>query len=304
MRIQRLQDAFADFPDTDGFWLHGNLPETETRIQAALTSDLSTKCNSKNLLLLIQLARVQALQGHFTPANSTLDQALQMLNGCETGHPTVCEIRWLLEHGRVLSLSKSPSKANEAFAKAWTLASESGEGFLAIDAALMLSSIRPPKFQYEWLQKALQLAEAAADGTPAKLWLTQLFYLDGWHSFDLRQYEKALESFDKALAQSTLTKDETKNRAIQWSKGRALRALGKIPEAIAIQETLLSTMTQTGVIDGHVYLEIAECQQLLNKHDEAKRNFEWAHTALSSNGWYSDNHSDELARMKYLFKKR
>lgn len=63
-------------------------------------------------------------------------------------------------------------------------------------------------------------------------------------------------------------------------------------------------MQSLGIVNGHVYLEIAECKQLLNEQPQARTFFELAHSALSLDRWYADNHSDELERMKYLFKKR
>jgi hypothetical protein len=89
-----------------------------------------------------------------------------------------------------------------------------------------------------------------------------------------------------------------------WGKARVLRALGRISEAMDLQMGLLNRMQTLGAVNGHVYLEIAECHQLNKKHVDARTYFELAHAALSSDGWYVDNRSDELERMKYISKKR
>jgi hypothetical protein len=83
-----------------------------------------------------------------------------------------------------------------------------------------------------------------------------------------------------------------------------LRALGQTEEALEIQKSLLKEMGFKGRVSGHVYLEIAECLQLLKQTELARTNFELAYGELSVDGWYADNRVDELARMKYLFKKR
>ena len=197
----------------------------------------------------------------------------------------------------------SPTKAHDIFARAWTLATDSNLPFFAIDAALMLSSIRPPKFQNEWLKKALDIVESSGD-TNVRLWLAQLLFLQGWHEYDFRQFEGALESFTRALEQPLIIADETKGFALQWSRARTLRALGRTQDALVIQEGLLDKMRAKGKVNGHVYLEVAECKQLLNAKEEAKSYFESAYAELSANSWYSDNRIDELERMKYLYKKR
>ncbi|MGE3681395.1 MAG: hypothetical protein AB7G93_06685 [Bdellovibrionales bacterium] len=303
MRIESLHDALAYFPDIDGFWDKFTLPETEYQIRLRLPQDRPQEGGENTVSLLTQLARVQALSGNLAEARATLDQAQQMLAELKSAPDAVAQIRWLLEQGRVLCLSMSPSKANDFFVRAWTLGTETGHVFFAVDAALMLSTIRPPRFQNEWLQRALSLAETAEEG-PVRLWLAHLLFLQGWHFFDFRQFDEALACFDRALTQPIVVENEVKGRAIQWSRGRTLRALDRVEEALSIQLDLQRIMMRSGKVNGHVYLEIAECQQLLRLQDEAKQNFELAYAELSQNGWYSDNHSDDLNRMKYLSKKR
>ena len=291
MRIESLYSALAYFPDIDGFWQPEDFPATEREIRSK---------SPVTVELLSQLARVQGLQGELPAARETLELARQMMT--ERAEPRA-RLRWLLEQGRIHCLAMSPTKANEFFVQAWNLANEAGESFFAIDAALMLSTIRPPKSQNEWLQKALSLAETS-DDSRARLWLTQLYLLDGWHSYDFRQFEKALESFNKAISMPSLSDDQSRTYPLLWSKARVLRAMGQVTEALEIQERLWKEMQSSGKVNGHVYLEIAECYQLLRNQDEAKANFELAYAELSADGWYSDNHAEDLSRMKYLYKKR
>lgn len=136
-----------------------------------------------------------------------------------------------------------------------------------------------------------------------RLWISQLLFLEGWHAFDFRQFDRALECFEKAMSQPHATDDSLRMITMQWSRGRALRALGRIDEALTTQQSLLE-MSLKGNVSGHIHLEIAECQQLLKQTDQARSNFELAYGELSVPCWYADNRVDELDRMKYLFKKR
>lgn len=302
MRINSLSDAYAFYPNIDGFWDSDNLPETEALVRSSLRSNWATEWSSQSAERLTQLAHVLALQGKLSDAKATLDQVQQMMReATEKLNPRV-ELRWTLEQGRMHSLSMSPAKAHDLFVAGWRMAGELDEPFFAIDAALMLSIVKPPKFQNEWLKKALTLTEETSD-EKSKLWLTHLLFLDGWHWFDFRHFESALESFEKALNHSEASETGSKEFALLWSKARTLRALVRTDEALIIQQFLLSEMTPTGKVNGHVYLELAECKQLLNSQDEAKGFFELAYAALAANSWYANNRSDELERMKYLYKK-
>lgn len=293
MRIESLHDALAFFPDIDGFWNVQNLEDAESQIQARpLTVELLT-----------QLARAQALRGDLTKARATLDQARQMMSDSPEKVDPRAEVRWLLEQGRVLCLAMNLNKAHDLFAQAWTLANANGLTFFAVDAALMLSTIRPPKFQNEWLQRALSLTQASTD-KQVRMWMSQLLFLEGWHAFDFREFDRALKCFEQAKAQPHAADENWKVMAMEWSRGRTMRALGQVQEALATQQSLLTEMSLSGNISGHVYLEIAECQQLLKQTEQAKSNFELAYGQLSLPGWYADNRGHELDRMKYLYKKR
>lgn len=294
MRIESLRDLHGNFPDYDGYWNSEDLMGTEIRIrELSLTSPEA----------LTQLARVQALQGNLPAARVTIDEARKAI--FESGKPIDkrAELRWNLEQGRILCLTMTPAKALNFFTSAWLLAQDLGEVYFSIDAALMLSIIRPPKFQNEWLHKAIEIAETAQI-PQAKMWLAQLYTMDGWHSFDFRQYDKALSSFEKALEKSSGQNSDGKTYVIEWCVGRALRALNRSEEALKIQKALQTKMSATGRANGHVVLEIAENMQVMGNTEEAKQYFEQAYNELSTDGWYSDNKASELSRMHYLAKKR
>jgi tetratricopeptide (TPR) repeat protein len=296
VRTESLRDLLSEFPDPDGTWDFEDLGRTEDSLRQNIL-------RSANVDSLTQLARVQGLKGDLSGTTATLLQAKELLDQTsQTGSKS--EVRLLMEQGRFYSLSMNPPQSQTYFSKAWELATSLKEDFSSIEAALMLSIIQPPKFQNLWLQRSLELAQTTGD-EKARLWLPHLYMRAGWHSFDFRKFEEALEFFKKSLEVSKSLKSNSQMIiSMKWSIGRTLRALSRSEEALEIQRELLSNLDGLGKKNGHVYLEIAECLQVLQKHDEARGNFELAYKELSLNGWYSDNKSLELSRIQHLYKKK
>ena len=299
MRIEGLHSSLAYFPDLDSCWRSDDLEWTEQNIRSLLTEQSEEK-STRSTELLIQLARVRALRGDLPDARNCLEQAQAIMR--EKTEVT-SELRYLLEHGRVLSLAMSPQKAAPVFFQAWDLAVLSRQDFFAIDAAVMLSVILPSKSQNEWIHQALQLVQQS-HSSDAKLWLPQINLLAGWQAYDQRRYEDALLNFQAAISATDANSPGVKRYHLLWSKARALRALGRVTNALELQMEILDQMQALGTVNAHVYLEIAECKQLMKEHGQARTFFELAHAALSRDSWFADNRSDELERMKYLFKKR
>lgn len=303
MRIESVRDLHGQFPDIDGYWSSGDLAVTEAAIRAVLPTDLAGEWNSTALNAITQLVRVQNLQGKSTEARETLELARKLIHALPPANGARNKIRLLIEEGRHLCLAMMPSKAQTHFQQAWTMATSANEAFLAIEIAVMFSISQPPKSKNDWLQRAIELAEKA-DVPEARLWLAQLYLMDGWHAFDFRRFEDALKSFKLALDRPSERGEMTSPIMIKWCIARALRALGRNQEALDIQNELLAEVSISGKLNGYIFLEIAECLQLLKKTEEAKTYFESAYKELSVNGWYSDNNASELSRMQHLFKKR
>jgi tetratricopeptide (TPR) repeat protein len=299
MRIENLRDLLSQLADVDG--PSEDLSQSEIKIRESLM--LEDRAGSpQRVELLTQLARVQGLLGKLTEAGATLLLANEALSKHSEPGSERAKVKFLIEQGRFFGLSMNPSQSLSYFAKAWELASQTNEVSLSIEAAVHLSISQPPKFQNEWLQRSLKLAEAT-DDEKGKLWLAPLYILNGWHLFDFRKYEEALTSFEKGV-KLQVAEDGAKTLRARWSVGRTLRALNRIPEALAIQQGLKVELAAAGQVNGHVYLEIGECLQLMKNHDEAKVNFELAYKELSLNGWYTDNKQSELSRIQHLSKKK
>ena len=304
MRTQTVQDLYKQFPDIDGFWASDDLTVNESKIRQIIPNKTDATWTAEEIGSLTQLARVQNLQEKSEEAKATLDRARTLLASCpQDAARTRTEIRLLLEEGRHLWLARNPAKAQNYFNQAWTLANEANLNFFAIDAAIMLSLCQPRKFQNEWLQKALTLAETTTD-EQAKLWLTQVYVLNGWHFFDFRRFEEALDSFNKALARPRGNGETSDLYMIRWCIGRTLRGLNRVAEALEVQTQIKTDLSIIGRVNGYVFLELAECLQLLQRAEEAKGFFELAYKDLSMNPWFSDNNPTELRRMQFLYKLR
>lgn len=300
MRIESLRELHGQFPDRDGFWNFDDLAQTEVNIHRLFPGEGETWTRS-SLEAMTQLARAQALQGKIGEARISLDRVQELIPTLPENERVHVEMRHALEQGRLLCLVMTPARAQTFLLRAYELAMRIGNVFFAIDAALMVSLSQPPKSQDQWLQRALELAKSSADG---QLWLAQLYTMDGWHFFDFRRFDLALESFEKALAQPRYAGDEAKVLIMRWCKARALRALNRVAEALEIQRSLRAELELNGKTNGHVFLELAECLQAEQKSEEARTLFELAYKELSVEGWYSDNKGEELSRIQHLSKKR
>ena len=254
---------------------------------------------------LIHHSRELALQGKFSEAHATLSEAEQLLQNqpdVDSGTPRgLVRIHWLLEKGRVYVLERTPSQARALFSEAWTLARAAGEDYFSVDAAQMMAEIEPQKQQQEWVHRALKIAESSTQDR-VKQWLGSLYATLGWKLYDLRQFEKALEVFEKSLVHLKAEGNEKQIVDVKWSIGKVLRALQRIDEALVIQETLVTELRSRGVQDGRVYEELAECLHSLKRPLEAQNYFELAYRELSQDPWLKDNKPAQIKRLKDLGK--
>lgn len=295
----------------DRFWDFNQPDKTEMRFKEILSElkAVEKPDTSLTIELLSQIARTQGLQGKLAEAETTLGDAELLLEQNINNYRVRARIRFLLEKGRIFCLLRTPARAHPLFSEAWTLASQAGEDVYAIDAAQMVASIEPAKMQKNWVLKALGLAENSSN-PEAKRLLGALYSTLGWHYYDLRQYDKALELFNKALHCLEADLAASENDVIllkrilvaKWSVAKTLRAQGRVEEALKIQEELLAQLQQSGSRSGDVCEELAECLHLLKRTNEATVYFELAYNELSKDERVVDNMPDRIKRLKSLGK--
>jgi tetratricopeptide (TPR) repeat protein len=302
MRIENLFDLHCQFPDIDGYWDFNHLSLTEESIRKLLPAE-EGEWTLKNFEEASQLARLQGLKEQYPEARATLRTIEKKIGSFPADQSIRLQTRYYLESGRVHSLSRSAFKAQELFAKAWTLSKNHNLIYFAIDAAVMMAISQPIKRRYEWLEQALSLAEASSSQQD-QMWLAQLYSMNAWALFDLRRFDEALAFFEKALSKTDASENKSSTDGLRWSVARTLRQLARVPEAYEVQLGLLREQSARGKVNGHVSLELGECLQALEKHEEARAYFETAHKELSTDEWFTNNKPEELARILYLWKRR
>ena len=279
----------------DALWDFDHPAESEAAFRRALQEwDAQADLNLQ-LELLTQIARAQGLQRRFDEAHATLD-TVEVQLGQATSRVF---IRYLLERGRVYNSSRQPERAKSYFAGAWELASTAGEDILAIDAAHMLAIIASPEASLEWNERALELAERSS--APRALhWRGTLYNNIGWTYHGAGEYEQALATFQKATASRRAEGNPALIRIAVWAEARTLRSLGRVEEALALQQELLREFDALGEQDGYVYEEIAECLAALGRDDEARSYFARAYEALSRDPWLAESEPARLERLRNL----
>ncbi len=280
-------------PDFDQLWDYNDPAATETRFRQVLPT-LSVGSEAQ-VELLTQIARTLGLQRRFAEAHQQLDEAQALL---QPGYARA-NIRYLLERGRTFNSSKQPEQARPLFLQAWEQALAAGEDGYAVDAAHMVAIVEPPAEKLAWEHKALAIAERSANPR-AQRWLGSLYNNMGWSYHDLGQDEQALALFEKALAWRERQNQPVETRIARWSVARILRALQRVPEALAMQQQILQQLAESGESDGFVQEELGECLLALGQPDQARPYFARAYAELSQDPWLAENESARLERLKQL----
>jgi tetratricopeptide (TPR) repeat protein len=284
-------DTPLDVQWLDATWDFDRPAESETRFRSELAR-LPPR-GAASLELRTQIARAQGLQRRFDAAHATLDTVEKEL----PAQPPRVSVRYLLERGRTFNSSGQPARAVLLFREALDKARAAHEDFLAIDAAHMLGIAAPPEQRLEWNLEAVAMTERTDDAR-SKRWLASLYNNIGWTYHDRGDYAAALAYFEKALPAWQARGGAEKERIAWWSIARACRSLGRLDQALAIQQRL--ERETTGDPDGYVYEELGEI--LLAKGDAAaaRPNFARAYALLSKDPALQAEAPERLARLKRL----
>ena len=239
-----------------------------------------------------QLARALGLQKKFADAEALLAEVEP-----EVKPRSRQEIRWLLERGRVFNSSGNPSESRPYFEKAWKTGLEIGEEALAVDAAHMVAIVAPSEEQIEWNEKALELARHSKD-PKAQQWRSSLLNNLAWTYYDQTSFDQALALFEEAHELRVAQGKPVLERIARYCKGKCLRAMGRLDEAMAIQLSVIHDAGEVGTA-GFPEEEVGECLLLLDRPEEARGFFGKALERFEGNGALDDE-PDRLARVKEL----
>jgi tetratricopeptide (TPR) repeat protein len=204
-----------------------------------------------------------------------------------------------LERGRLRNSAGSADEAVTHFLTALQLAESSGEDALAVDAAHMLGIASAPDEQLGWNLTALARAESSRDPA-ARAWLGSLLNNIGWAHHDRGDYAAALDAFERAAAVRRERGHLAETRIAEWSVARAMRSLGRVDDALAIQSRLATELADAGESDPYVREELGECLVALGRHEEAIVHLRAAYDELSRDEWLQTHEPARLARLQRL----
>lgn len=285
----------GELTDFDALWNYDDPAATEAALRPFLTT--AAPGSGYHIELLTQIARAQGLRRRFDDAHRTLDEAQALLQAGPAGPRARARVRYLLERGRVFNSARQVEQAQPLFAEALEAAQAAGEDFHAVDAAHMLGICAPPEDQTGWHLNAIHLAEQSRQPR-VRNWLGSLYNNLGWTLHDQGHHADALDLFERALVIRRERGQAPETRRAQWSVGRALRSLGRVEDALAIQRDLLAEHALNGSQDGYVFEELAECLTLLGQPDEARPFFAQAYAVLSQEAWLVEAEPERLERLK------
>ena len=285
--------AMGKLTDFDSLWDYDRPGPTEKRFRELLPAAIDSLDISYLSELLTQIARAEAMQRKFPDAQKTLDRVEKALPKAEQR----VSVRYLLERGRVLSLSGKAREAQPRFQEALNLAVVFKMDLYAIDAAHLMATAEPEK-ALEWNLKALEIAENSKDEKTGR-WKVILYNSIGWNYFDEKSYQESLFMFQKALEFYEQLGDPPKTRTAKWCVARVLRAIDHTEEALEMQRGLFEEYQGDGKRNGYVYEEIAECLLVLGQEQEAQEWFAAAYAELSKDPRVARDES-RINRLKEL----
>jgi len=297
----------------DALWDYARPGETETKFRDLLPDYEAAGDPGPLAELLTQIARTLGLQQEFEEAHAMLDRADALIaSGARSGAAAasgvaplgVARVRSLLERGRVYNSAGERDRAAPLFHEAYQLALALGADYHTVDSAHMLEIVETGVAKLDWNATAVTLAEASRDAR-ARRWLGALYNNRGWTLHELGRLDEALATFEKRLAwleanppEDGVDRHETEIGIAHWSIAKMFRLLGRVDEALVIQERLHAT--KAGETDGYIHEEMAECLYALGREDEARARFARAYALLSQDPWLERNEAARLERLAEL----
>ena len=184
-------------------WDFDDLQATEARLRDQLEREESDAGRAE---VVTQLARVRSLQDDFDGCEGLLQEAEAV------SADGLVRVRVDLERGRKLRSGGDGATAAPLFEAAFARACELGEFFLAGDAAHMVA-ISDESKMLEWTERGLALGESEPD---AAYWAGPLLNNLGWFFYEQGDFERALETFQRAL--EVRKRDPDNPQAIVWAQ--------------------------------------------------------------------------------------
>ena len=224
---------------------------------------LATATPDQALILQTQIARTYGLRDRLRDSRALLQSLRPRLDGASAE----ARVRWQLEWGRTWASAVHDREtlpeadretARTAFRAAADQARAAGLDALAVDALHMLPFTSADRAQdLAWNQEALALALASPQ-PDARRWEASLRNNIGSTLNDLGRHAEALPMLQQALAAlQEQAAPAGRQRIGHWMIAHTLRRLGRIDEALAIQQRLEAENAADGTPDPYVLEELA-----------------------------------------------
>jgi tetratricopeptide (TPR) repeat protein len=282
--------------DFDTLWNYEDPAGTEQKFRTLLAD--GQRELPQRLELLTQIVRAMGLQRRFDEAQSLLDEVSSQM----TDQMPRVMVRCLLERGRLFNTAGKPIFACPLFRRAFEIATAHQLDFHSIDAAHMLGIAEAStQSRLEWNEKALTIAEQTADPR-AMGWRGPIFNNMGWELFEQKQFERALELFNRGVVLRIAAKQPRELRIAQYAVAKALRAMGRLEEAMPMIQSVCDESAAAGDQDGYFEEELAECLLARGDAKSAQPHFKRAFELLSRDDEFTKSHPDRINRLKSLAK--
>ncbi|MFC2092322.1 hypothetical protein ACFLSV_00340 [Bacteroidota bacterium] len=234
--MEKINKNLTNF---DSLWNYRDPKGTEDKFRRLLGEAKSSCDNSYYAQLLSQIARAQGLQRKFEEAHKILDDVEKLL----TDDMVVARMRYYLERGRTFNSSNYSDKARFLFMKSYELGKENNEGFFIIDAVHMLGIVDKGEDSLKWNELAIKITEESEDKR-AKGWLDSLYNNTGWSLHDMKEYERALDYFERNVKWHKERNSKQELFIAKWCVARTYRSLNKIEDALKMQMDLLKEIEE------------------------------------------------------------
>lgn len=244
--------------DLTSLWNFRDPALSEARFRAALADATGDDA----IILRTQIARTLGLRRDFDGARQALRELEPLLHvaGAEA------RVRHRLEVGRThASATHRPEDvtddartlARAAFEEARALARANALDALEIDAIHMLAFVdTTPEAQLHWAREALAVSLSSLQ-PDATRWQPSIRNNVGYALHQLGRLDEALDEFRRALALRERGTDASATRVARWMVAWTLRSLGRVDEALAMQQALETDCDAAGAPDPYVFDELS-----------------------------------------------
>jgi hypothetical protein len=248
--------------DVDALWDFGQVAASERRFRQAIS-----KAQGDDLLLLrTQLARSLGLQKRFDAAHAELDAVAAQAATADVE----VRVRLMLERGRVWRSSGEPARGLPLFESAFELADAEALYGLAADALHMVALALPAgAAQQAANQRVVSYARAATDPR-AKRWEGQALNNLGDSLRSAGQLEASLLAFRESREVFARQRSPGGERIARWQVANVLRLLGRMDEALKMQQQLEAEHERGGSSDPYVFEELEKLHAALGDSARAE----------------------------------